>query len=134
MSHCGRRWDVDVSEAVKTPHETCKQQQHTVLGAALGANVSVGTLTVHAGEKATGPLQILAGADPGISLPVIVIHGARPGPILGLISGSHGTQYALSKLAQHIDPEVYVSQSNHSLARPQPMGKRPARLRTWRNS
>lgn len=36
MSHCGRRWDVDVSEAVKTPHETCKQQQHTVLGAALG--------------------------------------------------------------------------------------------------
>jgi hypothetical protein len=36
VSHCGRRWDVDVSEAVKTPHETCKQQQHTVLGAALG--------------------------------------------------------------------------------------------------
>jgi hypothetical protein len=36
VSHCGRRWDVDVSEAVKIPHETCKQQQHTVLGAALG--------------------------------------------------------------------------------------------------
>jgi len=36
VSHCGRRWDVDVSEAVKTPHETCKQQQHTVLGVALG--------------------------------------------------------------------------------------------------
>ena len=105
---------------------------------ALVANVNVGTLTVHAGEKATGPLQILAGADPGISLPVIVIDGARPGPILGLISGSHGTQYAsvvaLSKLAQHIDPGVYASRSNHALARPQPMGKRPAPLRTRRNS
>jgi hypothetical protein len=33
VSHCGRSWDVDVSEAVKTPHETCKQH---VLGVALG--------------------------------------------------------------------------------------------------
>ena len=41
-------------------------------------------------------------------MPVIVINGAKAGPVLSLISGSHGTEYgsivALPKLAQTIDP------------------------------
>ena len=42
------------------------------------------------------------------NLPVIVINGARPGPVLALISGAHGTEYAsilaMHKLAQSVDP------------------------------
>lgn len=72
------------------------------------ADVTVGTVTAHAGEKATGFLKVPAGSDAGTDIPVIIIHGAKPGPILGLISGSHGTEYgsivALPKLAQAMNP------------------------------
>src|SRR5581483_7122487 len=41
-------------------------------------------------------------------LPLIVINGARPGPMLALVAGAHGTEYAsiiaLEKLGQAVDP------------------------------
>jgi predicted deacylase len=46
--------------------------------------------------------------DAAASIPVIVVNGARPGPVLALVAGSHGTEYAsilaLQKLAQAADP------------------------------
>ena len=72
------------------------------------ADVTVGTVTAHAGQKTTGFFTVPAGSDSGAEIPVIIINGAKPGPILGLISGSHGTEYgsivALPKLAQAINP------------------------------
>jgi uncharacterized protein len=68
----------------------------------------VGTATAHAGEKATGFVQVPAGVDAATNIPVIVINGAKPGPKLALVAGSHGTEYAsiiaLEKLAQTVKP------------------------------
>ena len=75
---------------------------------ARGADVTVGTATAHAGQRATGFLQVPAGVDAATNIPVIVINGTKPGPKLALIAGSHGTEYAsiiaLEKLAQRIQP------------------------------
>jgi len=75
---------------------------------ARGADVTVGTATAHAGERAAGFIQVPAGVDAGTNIPVIVIDGAKPGPRLTLVAGSHGTEYAsilaLEKLAQSVSP------------------------------
>jgi predicted deacylase len=69
---------------------------------------TVGTATAAAGERATGYLHVPAGSDAATEIPVAVIQGSRPGPVLALVSGSHGTEYAsviaLEKLIQRIDP------------------------------
>ena len=77
------------------------------LGAAANV-VAVGTASARAGEKATGFIQVPAGVDAATNIPVIVVNGAKPGPMLALIAGSHGTEYAsilaLEKIAQTADP------------------------------
>jgi predicted deacylase len=55
---------------------------------------SVGTATAKRGEKAYGVIKVPAGSDAGYDIPVAVIHGARPGPVLAVVSGSHGSEYA----------------------------------------
>lgn len=55
---------------------------------------SVGTATASRGQTATGAIEVPAGSDAGLSMPVAVVHGARPGPVLALVAGSHGTEYA----------------------------------------
>ncbi len=69
---------------------------------------TVGTASAAPGQKATGVLEIPAGSDAATSIPVIVVNGAKPGPVLALVSGSHGTEYAsiiaLEKLVPMLDP------------------------------
>src|SRR5262245_25987880 len=55
---------------------------------------TVGTATAQRGEKAYGVLKVPAGVDAGYDIPVAVIHGARPGPVLAVVAGSHGSEYA----------------------------------------
>jgi hypothetical protein len=73
-----------------------------------GADFTVGSATARTGQKATGYIGVLAGVDAAASIPVIVVNGARPGPVLALVAGSHGTEYAsilaLQKLANAADP------------------------------
>jgi len=78
-------------------------------GAAVGqASFSVGTASAAPGEKATGFIEVPAGVDAATSIPVAVIRGSKPGPVLALVSGLHGTEYAsiiaLEKLIQSLDP------------------------------
>src|SRR5262249_45233666 len=72
------------------------------------AAFTVGTATATPGQKSTGSIEVPAGVDAGTSIPVAVFQGARPGPVLALVSGSHGTEYAsiiaLEKLIQSLDP------------------------------
>ena len=79
-----------------------------VCAAASAADVTFGTATARSGQRANGFLAVPAGADAAANLPVIVINGARPGPVLALISGAHGTEYAsilaMHKLARSVDP------------------------------
>ena len=63
---------------------------------------TVGTATAARGQKATGTIEVPAGSDAALSIPVAVFHGAKPGPVLAIVAGSHGTEYtsiiALEKL------------------------------------
>lgn len=72
------------------------------------ADFTVGSATARSGQKATGYISVPASVDAAASIPVIVVNGARPGPVLALVAGSHGTEYAsilaLQKLAQAADP------------------------------
>ena len=58
------------------------------------ATFTVGTATAAGGQKATGTIDVPAGSDAALSIPVAVFHGAKPGPVLALVSGAHGTEYA----------------------------------------
>src|SRR6266446_2039513 len=69
---------------------------------------SVGTASAAPGEKSTGTLEVPAGADAATSIPIIVVNGAKPGKVLALVSGAHGTEYvsiiAIEKLIAALDP------------------------------
>jgi uncharacterized protein len=58
------------------------------------SSFTVGTATARRGERAYGVLKVPAGSDAGYDIPVAVLHGARPGPVLAVVSGAHGTEYA----------------------------------------
>jgi len=68
----------------------------------------VGTASAAPGQKAYGAIEVPAGADPATRIAVAVVNGAKPGPVLALVSGAHGTEYAsivaVSKLIQRLDP------------------------------
>ena len=49
---------------------------------------AVGTATAQRGHKAYGVLKVPAGKDGGYDIPVVVLHGARPGPVLAVASGA----------------------------------------------
>jgi len=72
--------------------------------------LTVGTATASRGQTAYGELQVPAGSDAATNLPVAVIHGAKPGPVVAFVAGSHGTEYAsvvaLTKLISKIDPKL----------------------------
>ncbi len=55
---------------------------------------TVGTASARRGERATGVLHVPAGTDGAYDIPVAVVHGATPGPVLAVVSGAHGTEYA----------------------------------------
>src|SRR6266496_1515731 len=69
---------------------------------------TVGTATAARGQKAIGTIEVPAGSDAALSIPVFVANGAKPGPVLALVSGAHGTEYAsiiaLERVIERIDP------------------------------
>ena len=71
-------------------------------------SVSVGTATAARGQIAYGVIHVPAAMDSATDLSVAVINGARPGPVLALVAGSHGTEYtsivALTHILGRIDP------------------------------
>ncbi|MBV8206088.1 MAG: succinylglutamate desuccinylase/aspartoacylase family protein [Acidobacteria bacterium] len=81
-----------------------------VVPAALGqARLTVGTAAAQPGQKVTGTIDVPAGVDAGIRIPVVLVAGSRPGPVLAIISGAHGTEYAsiiaVEKLISSLNPE-----------------------------
>jgi predicted deacylase len=72
------------------------------------ATFTVGTATAARGQKATGTIEVPAGVDAALSIPVAVFHGAKAGPVLAIVAGSHGTEYtsiiALEKLITTLSP------------------------------
>jgi predicted deacylase len=68
----------------------------------------VGTASANRGQKAVGVLPVPAGSDAALDIPVAVVQGARPGPVLALVAGAHGTEYAsiiaIERLIEQLDP------------------------------
>jgi len=71
-------------------------------------SLKVGTASATRGQKVTGVLAVPAGQDAATDIAVAVVHGARPGPVLAVVAGSHGTEYssilAVERLIQLLDP------------------------------
>jgi predicted deacylase len=68
----------------------------------------VGGASARRGETVSGWIDVPAGPDAGTRIPVSVVHGARPGPVLALVAGTHGYEYtsvlALQRLLPRLDP------------------------------
>ncbi len=72
------------------------------------ATFTVGTAIAARGQLARGVLKVPAGSDAGYDIAVAVLHGAKPGPVLAIASGAHGTEYAsivaVERLIDAVDP------------------------------
>jgi hypothetical protein len=70
---------------------------------------SVGPVAASPGQAASGLIAVPAGIDEGTQIPISVIHGRRPGPVLALVAGNHGYEYtpilALQRLRAKLDPQ-----------------------------
>jgi predicted deacylase len=72
------------------------------------ASFVVGPVTAAPGTTASGAISVPARpGDAGTTIPVSVIHGAKPGPILALTAGVHGQEYtpviALQRVLKSLD-------------------------------
>lgn len=69
---------------------------------------TVGTASAQPGAKVHGAIEVPAGVDAALTIPVVVANGAKPGPVLALVSGLHGTEYAsiiaLERVIDRLDP------------------------------
>jgi predicted deacylase len=69
----------------------------------------VGTLVAAPGQAVSGWLDVPDGSDAGTRVPVSVVNGAQPGPVLALVAGTHGYEYtsvlALQRLLPRLSPE-----------------------------
>jgi hypothetical protein len=68
---------------------------------------TVGSATAVPGTTAYGAIAIPAGSDSALQIAVAVIRGAKAGPVVAFVAGSHGTEYtsiiAMQKLISRID-------------------------------
>ena len=72
------------------------------------SNFTVGAITAAPGTRASGFLEVPKGSDAGTRIPVTLIHGAKPGPVLALVAGTHGYEYspvvAMQRFPAKVDP------------------------------
>jgi predicted deacylase len=72
---------------------------------------TLGPLSALPGTTASGTLSVAARpGDQGTTIPISVIHGIKPGPVLALTAGVHGQEYtpvlALQRLRATLDPKM----------------------------
>jgi predicted deacylase len=73
--------------------------------------LTVGAVTAAPGSIASGALDVPARAgDTGTTIPISVINGTSPGPVLALVAGTHGMEYvpiiALQRMRATINPKT----------------------------
>jgi predicted deacylase len=71
--------------------------------------INVGEVVAGPGQKKSGFILVPGGGDgPEIQIPVTIINGVKPGPVLALTAGVHGYEYppilTLQRLRQKLDP------------------------------
>src|SRR5690348_15412036 len=70
------------------------------------ASFTVGSASAQRGTTAMGAIAVPAGSDSALDIPVAVIHGARPGPTVAFVAGSHGTEYSSIIAMQRLIPRI----------------------------
>jgi len=80
-----------------------------VVCAQKGEVFTIGTIQAYPGEIVSGKLEVEDGLDTGSYIPVSILYGVNPGPVLTLNAGMHGTEYvpviALQEIRNTIKPE-----------------------------
>src|SRR5262249_42379040 len=80
-----------------------------LLTAVLAQDFRVGTAVAARGQTGRGAIEVPAGVDAALTIPVAVVNGARQGPVLAIVAGSHGTEYAsiiaVERLIRDLDPK-----------------------------
>ena len=70
--------------------------------------LKVGTALASPAQKSQGTIEVPAGVDAATSIPVVIVQGSKPGKVLAVVSGAHGTEYAsiiaVEKLIQTLNP------------------------------
>lgn len=70
--------------------------------------LTVGAVTARAGEMASGFIEVPAGVDSATRIPITILRGAAPGPVLALVAGTHGSEVApivaLQRVRSLLDP------------------------------
>src|SRR5262245_19951177 len=74
------------------------------------APFTVGAVTAAPGTTASGAIAIAARpGDQGTTIPISIVHGVKPGPVLALTAGVHGQEYApviaLQRVLKSLDPK-----------------------------
>ncbi|MDX2034719.1 MAG: M14 family metallopeptidase [Blastocatellia bacterium] len=71
---------------------------------------TVGPITAQPGQKVSGMIPVPVGKDEATEIPVTIVHGANPGPVLALIAGNHGYEYtpilALQRIRARLDAKT----------------------------
>ncbi len=74
------------------------------------APFTVGTASAPRGAVAYGELKVPVGSDAGSTISIAIVNGAKPGPVVAFVAGSHGTEYAsivaLTRLTSRIDAKT----------------------------
>jgi len=74
------------------------------------APLTIGSAVARPGQAASGFIEVPAGVDAATRIPITIVRGARPGPTLALIAGTHGSEVApivaLQRVRATVDPTV----------------------------
>ena len=76
---------------------------------------TVGSARAERGRAATGTIEVPAASDAATSIPVIVVNGARPGKVLAVVAGAHGTEYASIVAVERLIGRVDASELSGTL-------------------
>ena len=77
--------------------------------------VTIGTATATRGQTSFGVIKVPRGSDAGYDIPVAVVHGSAPGPVLAVVSGAHGTEYASIVAVQDLIKKVKAAEISGTL-------------------
>lgn len=76
---------------------------------------TIDQITAERGTKIHGEIIVPAGRDEGTKIPVTIIHGQQAGPVVALIAGVHGSEYAPIMALQRILPQLAPAQLSGTL-------------------
>jgi predicted deacylase len=72
------------------------------------AALTIGGVTARSGEMQSGFIEVPPRADRGTRIPITIVRGARSGPTLALVAGTHGSEVApvlaLHRVRRDLDP------------------------------